>query len=188
MRCPDCATALTSREKVGRHFFFCPDCDGQAVTLPVLKAEVDQGYVKQLWAFARPASCTKTRACPSCATTMQAIHPPAAAGSGASALDDLTIELCRACQLLWFDAGELQRLPGGGRVSDAIEPDPDARMALAHAKLLSIAAEASLRDTKLRRAGRIAATGHGVGNFGSSGSSSWDPLRGIISLLSSLFD
>ncbi len=184
MNCPDCETSLTSRAKVGRHFFFCSDCHGQAVTLPVLKSEVDQVYVKELWAFARPASCTKMRACPSCRSKMQSIHPPAAAGSGASALDDLTLDLCRACQLLWFDAGELQRLPGGGKVSDAIEPDADARIALAHAKLLSIAAEASLRETKLRRAGRIAAERHGIGD--SRGS--WEPLRGIISLISTLFD
>ena len=134
-QCPACACKLSPSTSDGSLFFHCDQCGGQALTLPTLKSVSGVGAALELWANARPAAESADRRCPECRQTMQTVL--------AGDHEDVEVDLCRTCSLLWFDGGELESMP---HLARARELPADARRALAMAKVEAIGESARARN------------------------------------------
>jgi Zn-finger nucleic acid-binding protein len=100
MTCPRCAQRL---QRVARRPFTvwsCRACDGCAATVATLRQGIRHDVIRQAWQHAIGAQRNGTLRCPGCRVLMDAV-----------ATDGPEIDLCRTCQLMWFDAHELAELP-----------------------------------------------------------------------------
>ena len=100
MQCPRCRTALETSTTEGVRFERCATCDGLALAVAVLRRFAPEERVREVWIDlpgARPGG-----ACPSCSNAMREISVDC---DGAK----VAIDVCKACQLFWFDATELKQ-------------------------------------------------------------------------------
>lgn len=130
--CPNCNNQLTqSKSKVGI-FWFCQGCNGRAVTFPVLRKAIDKNTANRLWLLAVDERGTEGRACPGCERSMCEIP------FGPSELG-LRLDVCRRCQIVWFDPKEYELLPPAALTTRETKEDQvlseEAREALAMLKL-----------------------------------------------------
>ncbi len=100
MDCPRCGVPLVRSKEPPYHVWKCSRCEGQAVNVAVLRKEVAESFLQEAWHNAGRAIGRSSRRCPSCHQNLATVN-----------VDDLEIELCRSCQLIWFDAGELDQVP-----------------------------------------------------------------------------
>jgi membrane associated rhomboid family serine protease/Zn-finger nucleic acid-binding protein len=100
----------------------------------VLRRTTDKHWVTELWAAARTDA--QTGACPSCRRPMVA--------SSAGGVD---LELCKGCQMVWFDAGEADRAPSLPQRGARTLPQ-EALERIAHHQAAAIAAEYNHRYGK----------------------------------------
>ena len=82
----------------------CEACSGTAVNLAVLRRHLKNETVRELWRTAMTESTTSDRSCPSCGNALREF---------ASRGDDsrISLDLCKMCQLIWFDKNELEAFP-----------------------------------------------------------------------------
>jgi len=105
MRCPDCHIAMVKKMIAGGGVFWvCPECDGRAATLPLLRRLIAPAFIRALWQQASTEGHPARRACPCCEGRMKEI-------SGETPGGTVFLDICPSCQLLWFDPGELATLP-----------------------------------------------------------------------------
>lgn len=105
-------------------FYRCSGCGGRMISFSVLrKLCADGGFLNLLWRTARDGYAERGPECPVCRTPMRRVTLPLA-GRG------IELDVCCSCQTVWFDPGELERLP---RPADgaAEELPPKVREALA---------------------------------------------------------
>ncbi len=100
--CPTCRTAMTRVASPHGLFYGCTACRGRAVTLPILRKQIDNAFLRGLWRDARAGQVRRGRPCPSCARPMAEFTPE----GGAHDLD-----VCAGCHLVWFDPAEYEALP-----------------------------------------------------------------------------
>lgn len=82
----------------------CQDCGGRAISLALLRREVQAGPVNQIWRAARDEQCSTGRLCPACAKPMLIVQTtPDRIRFG--------VDVCKRCQFLWFDKGEFDAMP-----------------------------------------------------------------------------
>ena len=98
LRCPRCRTDLARASRNGARFDRCTTCRGVSFNLAVVRQFVPRDRVARFWRGAGDGR--DGAACPSCSNAMALL---AASHAGR----ELTLDACRRCQLLWFDAGEL---------------------------------------------------------------------------------
>ncbi len=140
-RCPRCRTGLTLEKEPTGLAFTCPRGHGDALTVPVLRKRLARTTVNTLWQTARTARQRSTVRCPSCEHTTAPVPLPRAAvrrpasppdapadaeaptTSGAVAADDVVVDACALCQVVWFDAGELEALPPAPPEPDDVPPE-----------------------------------------------------------------
>lgn len=125
--CPDCSTPLERRADDEGVFWRCPRCGGRAVGLGPLKTACDVTLVARLWAAAH-GSVPDGRPCPGCGDPMRKVTIPNAQLP--------TVDVCRVCQLVWFDPNEYEAFPANRdlpRPATPLEPDvaQEARAAFA---------------------------------------------------------
>jgi Transcription factor zinc-finger len=104
----------------------CPSCEGQAITASLLQKELKPNLIFQLLGAASPgdgdfndsqpqanqaavATLAKTASdapCPWCTQTMNLIDVPLERSG-----QPVQLDVCRSCQLLWFDSGEYKLVP-----------------------------------------------------------------------------
>jgi Zn-finger nucleic acid-binding protein len=102
--CPTCHTALhVARDRSGA-IWVCQECAGAAASLAVLRKRLKAGMAADFWRKVLDGSVASQRVCPSCGQSMRGFAMP---------LDGHTInlDLCKKCQFVWFDGGELEALP-----------------------------------------------------------------------------
>ncbi len=83
----------------------CPSCDGRVIGYYALKrANIEETYVRKIWQDANKTSRISNKACSVCATPMTPVD---------SEIENriLRLDICRKCQVVWFDSGEYDRLP-----------------------------------------------------------------------------
>lgn len=105
MKCPGCDTELSKEfyEKVID--FRCPGCGGRIVTVSGLRSLCgDRDFVNRLWNTAQYGYSQTGPACTSCHKAMRRVTLPL---SGVA----LELDVCCPCRLVWFDPGELARIP-----------------------------------------------------------------------------
>lgn len=131
-KCPQCQAELVRNDGEGGVFWACPKCAGSMITMPILRRIVDKDALNGIWNASWKQSADGRRACPSCRRAMANV--PAMAEPATPPLD-----VCRRCQVIWFDTMELESVPPAPEVEsaeDAIKSMPmKAREALAMRRL-----------------------------------------------------
>lgn len=106
--CPRCQIPLHTHAVAGAVHYACEQCGGRAANLALLRRILTKDCANKLWNTVRDASPADHHGilrCPSCSHRM---HPATVA---TDAGEELQLDVCRVCQIVWLDAGELERLP-----------------------------------------------------------------------------
>lgn len=90
----------------------CEACSGTAVNLAVLRRYLKNETVRELWRTAMTESTPSDKSCPSCGNTLREF---------ASRRDDrcISLDLCKTCQLIWFDENELDVFPKSDKIDSS---------------------------------------------------------------------
>jgi Zn-finger nucleic acid-binding protein len=100
MRCPHCRQSLVCSDRPPLRVWACPACNGCAATLAVLRKAIRYDTLQRVWACTIGHARTSLLPCPSCARAMNSVPT-----------EGPLIDVCRGCQLVWFDARELEAMP-----------------------------------------------------------------------------
>ena len=106
MHCPRCHCDLSKISHQNKIFIFsCPICHGQALTMSGLRSlGVDENDTRSIWSAALNGNWGKELPCPECGNLMHVVK-----------IDDgqsvFYIDICTKCHILWFDFGELEKIP-----------------------------------------------------------------------------
>jgi Zn-finger nucleic acid-binding protein len=84
----------------GGLFFVCDQCGGRAATIPQVQRAVGERFVTLLLHEINRATSLTSRKCPFCAMPMREFRNLETA---------LVLDTCKACSVVWFDAGELEQ-------------------------------------------------------------------------------
>src|SRR6266403_4508662 len=117
MRCPHCRQPLVRADHPPLRVWTCSACGGCAATLAVLRRAIRHDVLQQVWNRTTGHARTSLLRCPSCSNAMNCVPT-----------EGPEVDLCRACQLVWFDAGELDELPHRSAESIAAEEKANRRM------------------------------------------------------------
>jgi len=146
--CPVCGAALNRTSAAGGLVWICPTCNGRAVNLAVLRRAVNQQQFNRLWQTAWEGALHTDRKCPSCEKPMVEVPlmPPP---------DPLVLDACRACQFVWFDASELEKIPAAPAPAPTPEEEfrrlpLEAREAIAMEKVRQMAEQARREEMPSR--------------------------------------
>ncbi len=106
MLCPRCQTELEKNTCGGKVFAFsCPNCNGQAITLSALRTlGVEEENTRNIWKAATKGKLGDNLPCPECKGNMRIVK----VDDGKSVF---YIDLCIKCHTVWFDFGELEKIP-----------------------------------------------------------------------------
>jgi Zn-finger nucleic acid-binding protein len=118
--CPTCQAPLGLGANGLTAFWSCPNGHGAACTVTAAYSHIDGDEIRALWHASENASAG-TRSCPMCGGTMAEV--PAGPQTAAAPVD-----VCRADELFWLDAGELDQLP---EARPAAAPTPEEERDLA---------------------------------------------------------
>jgi membrane associated rhomboid family serine protease/Zn-finger nucleic acid-binding protein len=101
--CPNCKILLKTVKMPNRVFWWCEKCKGRSATFGLLRQDVPDEIVNRLWRATRSGNFSFNRNCPSCRKLMAEV--PMQIGQCLQVLD-----VCTACQFVWFDYGEYASL------------------------------------------------------------------------------
>lgn len=140
--CPNCRKPLTQAQSKVGIYWACPDCGGRAANLAVLHKAAASDFVNRIWAQVREGKGVESRQCPTCQHPMLEV---AVMGSAKS----LKLDVCKRCQIVWFDPGELEAAPAAPpKPSESRDKNlpQKAREALALYKVRKLAEQARQED------------------------------------------
>jgi Zn-finger nucleic acid-binding protein len=100
--CPSCHATLLLGANGLTSFWSCPNGHGVACTMTAAYGHVQQDEILKIWHGSEKAAAGD-RACPMCGNAMLEVAVDEAAG--------VKVDVCRADELFWLDAGELDQLP-----------------------------------------------------------------------------
>jgi len=135
MLCPRCGQPLRWEKRPRGALWRCPRCAGVAANLAVLRRHLGEEVTRGFWRRANQASVPSCRVCPSCSQALRefvAFHEQ----------QSLRLDLCRPCQLMWFDRGELEAFPES---KQAPPTEIDRQIAIARVEAESAAEEETHR-------------------------------------------
>ena len=110
LRCPGCRIPLQMDRDPHGIIWVCDRCGGAAANLAVLRRRLKGGLVTAFWRRVLAGSTPSGRSCPSCRASMMGFRTPVNH-------HEIGLDLCKKCQVVWFDRGELEAFPKA--------PDPD---------------------------------------------------------------
>lgn len=130
--CPTCNTDLDKTTGERGIVWVCPQCFGRAVNVSVLRQLIDRAHFNRVWQTAWEEAVRSERKCPSCQKIMieVPVNPPP---------DPLVLDVCKACQFVWFDPSELEKIPEAPPPPPKPELPPEAKRILAEHKVREIA-------------------------------------------------
>jgi Zn-finger nucleic acid-binding protein len=100
-------------------------CSGAAANVAVLREYLKDDTVKRLWLEAVTASTPSNRKCPCCVNMLKEF-------TVSRDNRQIHLDLCRTCQLMWFDKNELEAFPIAKKLAG---PNIDENLALAKIRL-----------------------------------------------------
>ena len=103
--CPTCGATLALRHEGALDAWTCPQGHGLAFTLTEAYERLPDDEIHAMWALARTAK-PGTRRCPMCEHPMVTVSVP-----GVDGAPPVDVDVCVDDELLWLEAGELDRLP-----------------------------------------------------------------------------
>ena len=102
--CPACIAPLSPMSlSTGALCWACRSCTGVLVSTSSLRREGSQRTFSSVWGALRAESFTALRKCPSCESPFRTF-------SSGSPETPVQLDGCSTCLVLWFDAGELERV------------------------------------------------------------------------------
>lgn len=102
--CPVCNTSLRTVRQRDGIYFACDCCGGRAVTVPQIRRVAGDHFATGLLHRINIASQTTARPCPFCTSRMKQFEIPQ---------PGLTLDACKPCGAVWFDATEFEEVPEG---------------------------------------------------------------------------
>ena len=108
--CPTCDVSLQSQKPGGVLLWKCASCSGLVVSLPTVRKGLKPQEFKKIWQQLYSGKTKTGRPCPGCKKPLTVVK---ADGQD----DEILIDVCRRCQVLWFDDKEFSSLPRA-------EPEP----------------------------------------------------------------
>ncbi|MBR2426511.1 MAG: rhomboid family intramembrane serine protease [Lentisphaeria bacterium] len=107
MNCLRCGHLLKNKIVKGKLVFQCEHCHSQGVTLSALRglSSGDQ-FVNALWYQAKFSAYPLGGICPCCKQKMSLVSV-----QNPTTKNNVEIDVCTACQFIWFDPGELESIP-----------------------------------------------------------------------------
>ncbi len=104
MLCPVCRKDLVRENNSGTAFFRCPECGGRMVTMPAMRKRANGELANKIWNNSQYGLPPAGKSCPICSRNMCRTNLTAGGRQ-------LELDVCRSCQLIWFDPGELDTIP-----------------------------------------------------------------------------
>ena len=104
LTCPKCETVLKQTMTEKGMLWLCETCAGLAVNVAVLRKCLDTKIVREFWLKATNESQLSERKCPSCMQKLKEF-------TVGEYNRQVRLDLCRMCQLIWFDRNELEMFP-----------------------------------------------------------------------------
>jgi Zn-finger nucleic acid-binding protein len=123
--CPKCHTSLSPTGIAEGLLWKCQLCSGVAANMAVLRKHLKDDTVKKLWLEAITASTPSKRKCPSCLKMLKEF-------TVSRENQRIHLDLCRTCQLIWFDKDELDMFPKAEKLPG---PVMDENLAIAKIQL-----------------------------------------------------
>ena len=102
--CTRCHQALDQKVEVNGVTWCCSTCRGQAVGFGVLRKDIGEKRLAKIWAAANGVSDHVGCTCPICAKPMTTATVEFEG-------QELELDLCYPCGFVWFDEGELEKIP-----------------------------------------------------------------------------
>jgi len=115
--CPTCNVLLEAQKLEDILLWKCASCSGLVVSLPVVRKGLGPQAFKKTWQKLYSGETEAGRPCPGCRKPLSVVE--ADGGDGV-----LMIDVCRTCQILWFDDKEFSALP---KVEQKKQPEGDLR-------------------------------------------------------------
>ena len=122
MLCPQCQTELEIDRQPNGALWLCHHCSGVAANLAVLRKQLPPRIVRDFWKQAY-SSKKASRLCPSC---RQALNNFSCTFSG----NTINLDLCKKCQIVWFDKDELDAFPKIVAQTEDLSPEAKEQLAL----------------------------------------------------------
>lgn len=138
LSCPRCAIPMDPQRVGAGRGWQCGRCEGHALSVVILRRTASRDRFNELWQSVRAERQREGPPCAACGSPMTTATLPAAAGG------QLEVDACKACQLLWFDAGERDDL--GQAAAEPKGPAPKTEIPLEAARTLAI-----MRADQIRR-------------------------------------
>lgn len=102
--CPTC-NLLLQRQKLGGVLLWkCASCSGLVVSLPTVRKGLKPEEFRKIWQQLYSGNTERGRPCPGCRNPLTVVK---ADGED----EQVLIDVCRSCQVLWFDDKEFSSLP-----------------------------------------------------------------------------
>jgi len=100
LSCPRCSSGRLQKQKTKFGLIWdCRDCSGRTLNLAVLKKMLPADALKVMWRETIKVGKAGKLPCPSCESPMKEFK-----------FDELDLDLCQYCHLIWFDQKELSQL------------------------------------------------------------------------------
>ncbi|MDH4020802.1 MAG: zf-TFIIB domain-containing protein [Xanthomonadales bacterium] len=101
--CPTCNVSLQAQKQERIRLWKCASCGGFAISLPIVRKELNTGTFKKIWQKLSSGEAETGRPCPGCKNRLNVVE---ADGQGGV----IMIDICRSCHILWFDDKEYSDL------------------------------------------------------------------------------
>ena len=119
--CPTCKKSLIPTGVAEGLIWKCEACSGAAANMAVLRKYLKDGTVRELWLEAVNASTPSNRKCPCCVKMLREF-------TVSRDNRQICLDLCKTCQLMWFDRNELEAFPRSKKLQT---PNMDENLAIA---------------------------------------------------------
>jgi len=139
MKCLQCHKTMHKASYHAIYCGYCTSCHSVLFTVSGLRSLVgDRNMINSLWAQAKYGNVPDGRYCLNCNRMMKKVVLKL------PERDDVELDLCTGCQMVWFDAGELFAVPVYEPPEDPVKSmPPEAREKLALAQIREIESRAA---------------------------------------------
>ncbi|HUA65683.1 MAG TPA: rhomboid family intramembrane serine protease [Alphaproteobacteria bacterium] len=102
--CPSCRIGLETARQRGGVYYYCSQCNGRAVSMPQIRRMAGELFASGLLLKMSTTTQASWLTCPFCETQMKSFNvsnPP------------ITLDSCKSCGMVWFEAGKFEITPEG---------------------------------------------------------------------------
>ncbi len=111
--CPTCNVSLEKQTLGDVRLRKCASCSGLVISLPTVRKRLDEKAFKKIWQQLYSGNTDTGRPCPGCKKPLSVVEAEGEDGV-------IMIDVCRSCQILWFDDQEFSSLP---KVATTAKPE-----------------------------------------------------------------